>query len=373
MPFLWLCLYGPVFVIFSVGLVMIFNTSSAEVLDQGLSRDVNYALIRHIFYAVAGVGAAYLVRKIGYHTLLRLSTPLFILGVILLVLVLIPGIGISVNGSRRWLGVGGLSFQPSEFVKHAVILFTIQQILQRTKNGPLQLKPFYQLMGIVAVPVALIAIEPNNGTGAVIVLVVMVLLFLTGVNLKYWALPMAAAVGIVTIVALQMPYVQARVQSYLHPERDLLGKGHQPHQAKIAAGSGQLLGKGPGQSIQKLSYLPEAQNDYIAAIFAEEFGFLGILGLLSLYLMVIYAGFHIACQAPDPEGCFLAAGITFLIGIQAFLNLAVVSGLLPSTGLNLPFFSQGGTSLLANLGALGILTSINDRKEVLLHSSPLSH
>jgi len=344
---------------------MIFNTSSAEVLDQGLSRDVNYALVRHTLYAGVGIAVAYLLRTLGYRTLLRMSTPLFIGGVLLLILVLIPGVGISANGSRRWLGAGGITFQPSELVKHAVILFTIQQIIQKTKAGPLELKPFYRLMGIVALPVALIALEPNNGTAAVIVFVVVSLLFLTGVRLKYWALPMAIGMGIVTLVAFQLPYVTARFQSYLHPERDLLGKGHQPHQAKIAAGSGQLFGKGPGQSIQKLSYLPEAQNDYIAAIFAEEFGFLGILGLLSLYLVLIYAGFHFACYAPDREGCFLAAGITFLIGTQAFLNLAVVSGMFPSTGLNLPFFSQGGTSLMVNLGALGILMSISDATEKL--------
>jgi cell division protein FtsW len=144
----------------------------------------------------------------------------------------------------------------------------------------------------------------------------------------------------------------------LNPELDLKGKGHQPYQAKIAAGSGQLLGRGPGNSLQKLSYLPEAQNDYIAAIYAEEFGFLGIVTLIVLYMIIAYVGFYIAHICQDRNGLYFATAITFLICFQAFMNLGVVSGLLPSTGLNLPFFSQGGTSLMANIAGLGLLLNI---------------
>lgn len=160
-------------------------------------------------------------------------------------------------------------------------------------------------------------------------------------------------------MASQLPYVTQRIQVYLHPELDLQGRGHQPYQAKIAAGSGGLLGKGLGESLQKLTYLPEAQNDYIAAIYAEEFGWVGMLFLILLYSLLVAWGYQMAMRAVDLEGFYVAATMTFLIGLQAFLNLAVVSGLIPSTGLNLPLFSQGGTSLVANLVLIGFLLSVD--------------
>jgi cell division protein FtsW len=155
-----------------------------------------------------------------------------------------------------------------------------------------------------------------------------------------------------------MPHVSSRIKVYLHPELDIRGRGHQPYQAKIAAGSGQLLGKGLGESMQKLNYLPEARSDYLAAIYAEEFGFVGVLGLISLYLVITFAGFFIAIKARDKIGFYLALIMTFLISFQAFLNLGVVSGLLPSKGITLPFFSQGGTSLIVNLMALFLVLSV---------------
>ena len=158
------------------------------------------------------------------------------------------------------------------------------------------------------------------------------------------------------------PHVPDRIRVYLHPELDLKGKGHQPHQAKIAAGSGQLFGRGFGESMQKLNYLPEARSDYIAAIYAEEFGFIGILVLIALYLSFAYAGYLTAIRQTTQEAFLLASFLTFLIEIQAFLNLGIVSGLLPSKGMTLPFFSQGGSSLIMNLVALFILLDIA-RKE----------
>jgi cell division protein FtsW len=155
-----------------------------------------------------------------------------------------------------------------------------------------------------------------------------------------------------------MPHVSSRIQIYLHPELDLQGKGHQPHQAKIAAGSGGFLGKGLGESMQKLDYLPEARSDYIAAIFAEEFGFVGMAGLIFIYMLIAYIGFKIASQALDIQAFYLVAIFTFLICFQAFLNLGVVSGLLPSKGTNLPFFSQGGSSLLANFIMVCVILNV---------------
>lgn len=343
--------------IFALGLIMIFSTTSAEVLDHELERDTHQAFLKQVLYAVAGFGLALAAWRIGYRTLLNYSFPLLCLMTLLLVAVLIPGVGREVNGSKRWIGIAGFSFQPSEFVKYLVPAFFIHRFLQ-FEGRQLTLSDFLRLAGAVAIPILLILIEPNNGTAAVIGMSVVVLCLLTRIPFKYWALPLAILVVIGAVSAAHLPYVSARLKVYLNPELDLKGKGHQPYQAKIAAGSGQLLGKGPGNSLQKLSYLPEAQNDYIAAIYAEEFGFLGLMILIVLYMLVAYLGFAIASQAPDRVGCYFAGVVTFLITFQAFLNLGVVSGLLPSTGLNLPFFSQGGTSLIANLAGIGLLFSV---------------
>jgi cell division protein FtsW len=340
-----------------MGLVMIFNTTSAEVLDHALSRSTHQALFRQILFAFLGLTMTAFIWWIGYQKLLEWSPYLLAFFTFLLVLTLIPGVGREVNGSRRWISIAGFSLQPSEFVKYLVPAYFIHHILQ-LKGKELELQPFLKLVGTLAVPIFLILIEPNNGTAGVISLTVIIACIITKVRFKYWALPLSILMVMGGISAYHLPYVSARLKVYLHPELDLKGKGHQPYQAKIAAGSGQLLGRGPGKSLQKLSYLPEAQNDYIAAIYAEEFGFVGMLILILLYMLVGYIGFYIAYFASEPAGFYLATIITFLICFQAFMNLGVVSGLLPSTGLNLPFFSQGGTSLMVNIMGIGLLLNI---------------
>lgn len=343
--------------IFVLGLVMIFNTTSAEVLDHALDRSTHQALLKQILYAAMGFALAWTVWKVGYQKLLEYSPYLLGFFTILLVLTLIPGIGRVVNGSRRWIGVAGFSFQPSEFVKYLVPAFFIHRILTY-RGQEIPLKDFLRLVGIVSVPMVLIMVEPNNGTAGVIGMLLLVMCVITRIPFRYWALPLTILVVVGSVFAYNVPYFRARLQVYLHPELDLKGKGHQPYQAKIAAGAGGVLGRGPGNSLQKLSYLPEAQNDYIAAIYAEEFGFVGVLGLIMLYMTMGYLGISIACRAVDLEGFYLATAATFLFCFQAFMNLGVVSGLLPSTGLNLPLFSQGGTSLMANVMGLGLLLSV---------------
>lgn len=350
--------------LFALGLAMIFNTTSAEVLDHALTRSTHQALVKQMLYACMGLGLAVLVWKVGYRQLLAWSPYLLGFFSFLLLLTLIPGIGREANGARRWLVIAGLSFQPSEFVKYILPAYLIH-ILGKQVGKPLELRAFLRLVGVISLPIFLILIEPNNGTAGVIGLTALIMFIMLRVPIKYWGLPLLALVMIGAFSAYHLPYVSARLNVYLHPELDLKGKGHQPYQAKIAAGSGQLLGRGPGNSLQKLSYLPEAQNDYIAAIYAEEFGFAGIVFLILLYMMIGYIGFYVAYQTPDALGCYAATAITFLICFQAFMNLGVVSGLLPSTGLNLPFFSQGGTSLMANIMGLGLLLNIDQARESL--------
>lgn len=343
--------------IFVMGLIMIFNTTSAEVLDLSLSKSTHQALFRQIFYVAGGLTLAFLVWWVGYQKLLKWSPYLLIFFSFLLILTLIPGIGKEVNGSKRWINIAGFSFQPSEFVKYIVPAYFIHTVLE-LKGRDLELKSFLKLAVKLAIPILLILVEPNNGTAGVICLTVIVVCIMTRISFRYWGFPLAILILIGGVSAYHLPYVSARIKVYLHPELDLKGKGHQPYQAKIAAGSGGFFGRGPGNSLQKLSYLPEAQNDYIAAIYAEEFGFLGIVGLILLYMLIGYFGFFIAYTADERGGFYLATVVTFLICFQAFMNLGVVSGLLPSTGLNLPFFSQGGTSLMANVMGLGILFNI---------------
>jgi cell division protein FtsW len=344
--------------IFSLGLIMIFSTTSAEILDHELDKNTHVAIIKQLSYAIAGLGLAWGVIKVGYRNLLNYSTPLLILFTVLLLLTLIPGIGKSVNGSRRWLSIAGLSFQPSEFVKYIIPAYFIHHFLKFNEED-FYFRDFIKLVGIVSIPMVLVLVEPNNGTTAVIGLTLVALFFLTRIHFRYWAWPLLGFVLVVGTFASQLPYVSARLKVYFHPELDLKGKGHQPYQAKIAAGSGKLWGMGPGNSLQKLSYLPEAQNDYIAAIYAEEFGFMGMLGVITLYQVMASLGFYIAYQCPDRGGYLLASCAIFLISFQAFLNLGVVSGLLPSTGLNLPLFSQGGSSLMANIAGFAILFSVS--------------
>ncbi|MGA8165458.1 MAG: putative lipid II flippase FtsW [Waddliaceae bacterium] len=344
-------------VIFVIGLVIIFSTSSAEILDHKLNRSSYEALFKQLAFAVAGGVLGLWIWSLGYRKLLRWSTPLLCFFSLFLLLALIPGIGREVNGSRRWIAVGGFSFQPSEFVKYLLPLSCIQQIVNNRAHS-IKFRKFVFLLIPLSLPLVLILLEPNNGTVIVIAATMAALFFVARIPFNYWASPLLALGVAVGVFASHLPYVSGRLKVYLHPELDIRGKGYQPHQAKIAAGSGRLFGKGPGKSWQKLSFLPEAQNDYIAAIYAEEFGFIGILLLIVLYMLLTFIGFYLANHAEDLEGFYTAVIVTFLLSFQVFLNLGVVSGLLPTTGLNLPFFSQGGSSLIANLSGVGLLISI---------------
>lgn len=343
--------------IFAIGLMMVFNTSSAEILDRSLDQSYNVALYRQIIYALIGLLGGYFISRLGYDHLLKMSLPLLIGAIFLLILVFIPGVGITRNGAHRWLGLGNFTFQPSEFVKYLLPMVFINFVLGQ-KGKEITFIKFAKICAFLGLPLFLVMIEPDNGTAAVMGMTLLPLFFLTKVPFKFWALPVLVVVVVMGAVAINLPYVRGRLQVYLHPELDIKGKGHQPYQSKIAAGSGKLLGRGAGGSLQKFTYLPEAQNDYIAAIFAEEFGFLGMGVLILLYMLFAFAGFSIAMQTKNLGACYLAMTITFLISLQAFLNLGVASALLPSKGVNLPFFSQGGTSLVANFVGLSLLLNI---------------
>lgn len=342
--------------IFALGLLMVFNTTSAEVLDKSLNVSTHEALFRQIIYGVVGVVGGVFVYLIGYKNILRLSPLLFFACVLLLALVFVPPFGHEINGSKRWIGVDKFTFQPSEFAKFLIPIYFIHSLTSAEKID--SFFSFFKKIFIFIIPLGLILLEPDNGATAIIIVTLIALFFLCKIKLSYWALPLFLVIALGAAAAVNMPHVPARLKVYLNPEVDIRGRGHQPYQAKIAAGSGRLFGKGIGESMQKLNYLPEARSDYIAAIYAEECGFIGMILLISLYLTLTFSGFFIAVHARDKAGFYLAVILTFLISFQAFLNLGIVSGLLPSKGTTLPFFSQGGTSLIINLMAIFLILSI---------------
>lgn len=348
-------------ILFAVGILMVFNTTSAEVLDRNLNVSTHHAIIRQLIYGCFGLVFSLLVYYFGPEKLLKMAPSLFYGCILSLILVFIPGIGKTLNGAHRWIFLGPISFQPSEFMKIIAPLYFIHLYL---KNEKMTLKSFYLIILRLAIALFLILIEPDNGTAMIIMTTMMVLFFICRVKFVYWLVPAFTLAILGAIAASGMPHVKERIRVYLHPETDLLGKGHQPYQAKIAAGSGKLFGRGVGESLQKLNYLPEARSDYIAAIYAEEFGFVGILFLVLLYLSIAFSGFYIALKGEKKGDFYIGAIMTFLISFQAFLNLGVVSGLLPSKGTNLPFFSQGGSSLLANCIALAMIMSTSSLKEM---------
>ncbi len=349
-------------ILIAIGLILIFDTTSADILDRSLSTSVYYALLRQCIFVSFGIVLALAIIRIGYKELIEVSPLLFGAILFLLALTLLPGIGQESNGARRWIGIGPFTLQPSEFVKIILPLFFVYS-LRRYKTHS-SFMGFLTFLSVVLTPLPLILFEPDNGTVFILLCILCTLLYITRIRAVFWAVP----IGIVCLVgasfASQMKHVSDRIQIFLHPELDLLGKGHQPYQAKIAAGSGQIFGVGPGQSMQKLNYLPEANNDYIGAILAEEFGFVGVLTLISIYIGLQIFGYSIALSAKDEEGYYLATIMTFLIGFQAFLNLGIVSGLLPSTGTTLPFMSQGGSSLIVNCMAIAFIVSVAQEKRV---------
>lgn len=346
----------------SLGLLLIFDTSSADVLDSFSKNSQYYAVIRQSVFLLLSLIGAYFVQKVSYKEWIEFSPLLFGGTLFLLALTLLPGIGHGTNGARRWIGIGPLSFQASELLKIVLPLFYLY--LFRSYNQERGFREFFKLLLLLITPLPLIFLQPDNGTVVITTAIIMSLLFLTKIKTTYWALPLFILALVGGVFASQMRHVNDRIQIYLNPELDLLGKGHQPYQAKIAAGSGQVFGRGPGQSLQKLNYLPEANNDYIGAIFAEEYGFVGVLLLLTLFVGFAAVGFTIALKAQDFEASVLASVLTFTITMQAGINLGIVSGMLPSTGTTLPFISAGGSSLLCNCLAAALLFKVAKEAKV---------
>ncbi len=340
-----------------VGLTMLYSASSAQsAYDTGYTLSTRY-LQKQALCAAIGLAAMVVVSRISPDFWLRAAWPLYGVSIALLLSVLL--FGESVNGARRWINIAGLQFQPSEIAKFTLILL----FARLTKGFGTSAKEFrYGVLGFGAALLGILiplALEKHLSAILLMGMVAVVMMFVAGTSPKWLLAGAGAAVVFVVVYITLMGYAGDRVSAWLHPEEDPGDTGYQILQSLYAIGSGGLFGRGLGKSRQKYLYLPFQYNDYIFAIICEELGLVGALLIVMLFCTLILRGYWIALRAPDRFYTVLAAGLITLIAVQTVLNLAVVTNLLPSTGIALPFFSYGGTALAVNLGEMGVVLSIS--------------
>lgn len=354
-------LFISVLIISIFGLIMIYSSSYVWA-EYKFQDPFKFVKNQGIFFLL-GVFFMISISKIPFSFFKKHYKTFFLICIVLLIGVLIPGIGSIRNGSRSWFGIGSFGIQPSEFTKLAFILFTANYLTKNEKNMKHFKTGILPILGLTLFVFFLIMLQPDFGTGMILVMSIMGMLFVGGVPLSFFL--KLGALGIVGIVALILaaPYRLTRILSFLNPWKDPLGSGFQIIQSLYAIGPGGLFGYGFLNSRQKHFYLPEPQTDFIFSIISEEFGFMGILIVASLFLLIIYRGFTIARNASELFPKYVAFGITFQIAFQAILNLMVVVGLIPVTGVTLPFLSYGGSSLLITLCGIGILLNISRKQK----------
>ena len=314
-----------------LGVVMIY--SSSYIWAEYKFNDPYKFLKAQSIFLIIGLILTYIVTNIDYNKYLNKANILFSVCFLLLILVLIPGIGTIRNGSRSWFGIGGFGIQPSEFMKIMLIIFVAKYLVRNKKNIKDIKKGVLPILFIIILVFGLIMLQPDFGTGVVITMSVIVLLFVSGVRISFFVkLGVLGLIGIIVLI-IMAPYRLERIVSFFNPWTDPLGSGFQIIQSLYAIGPSGLLGMGLGNSIQKHFYLPEPQTDFIFAIICEELGFLGSFIVLSLFFIIIYRGIKIAICCNDLYGKYLAFGITFMLAFQTILNLSVVVGLIPVTGV----------------------------------------
>jgi cell division protein FtsW len=350
-------LYTATLCLLAGGAVMVYSASSAESLLSGPG-DASYYLKRYVLFAVIGMVLLHLASLHGLKVI-RALTPLLLMSSFgLTVAVMLPGMGVTVNGATRWLGAGPIQFQPSELLKVSLVLYAAQLLAARpqsTRTVGTLTKP---LLLVVGAACALLMKQPDMGTTMVICFAIGALLVAAGTPIGNLMLIGGVLVFLATVLAIAEPYRRERLLSFLDPFADAGDSGFQAVQALTAIGSGGFFGVGLGESVQKIFYLPEAHTDMILAIIGEELGLFGILGLIGLYGMIGYAGLRVAKLARDRYSKLLAAGITSLILCQATLNFFAVLGMMPLTGVPLPFISYGASNLVVLMGAMGLLLNV---------------
>ena len=352
LPFLIILL-----VLLAMGLAMLYSASSAQsAYDTAYTSTTRY-LVKQGACALLGLGVMFLVSRIPVQLWYRLSWPVYWVSILLLLLVLF--FGRSVNGAKRWIGFGPIQFQPSELSKFALILL----FARLTKGFGQQARKFrYGVLGFGAALLGILiplALEKHLSAIMLMGMVAVVMMFIAGTHPKWLLMGAACAVGFLIVYVSFMGYAGDRISAWQHPELDPADTGYQILQSLYAIGSGGVFGLGLGKSRQKYLYLPFQYNDYIFAVICEELGLFGAVGIMILFAMLILRGYYIALHAPDRFSKVLGAGMISLIAVQTLLNLGVVTNMLPSTGIALPFFSYGGTALAVNLAEMGIVLSIS--------------
>ena len=341
-----------------LGLITLF---SATYYQRTASGDPLSAVKKQLVGIALGAAACVLLSNVPYRVFRRPRVMLALLGVsaLLLILVIIPGIGVSINGSRRWLNLLGLSMQPSEFAKYAMVIFMAGALDRRGEEIHRFFAGVVPLLIVPGVMFLLILEQPNLSTGGSILICALLMLFCAGLRKRHLALLGVCGLGLGAFYAWSAPYRRERLLSFRDPFAKMCDEGYQLSQSLIALGSGGLFGMGLGQGRQKFAYLPYPESDFIFAIVGEDFGLLGCTAVIALFAAFVFAGLRVALACRDCYGCLLASGITSMIGLQAFINMGVVTGIMPTTGLPLPFFSAGGTSVTMIMAAVGILLNIS--------------
>ena len=356
-------LFWSVVLLLSLGLVMVYSSSIAmSEAEKMTGYRMHYFLMRHAIYLTLGVVVAFMAFQIPVALWQRLSLPLFVLGGLLLVLVLIPGIGREVNGSRRWISLGFMTMQPSELMKFFVVLYAADYTVRKAAFMHDFKKGFLPMLAVMVFTGAMLLREPDFGALVVIAAIAMAVLFLGGLNWRVFAGLVVLLAGAFVVLIIFSPYRLQRIVGFMDPWADAYGKGYQLSHSLIAFGRGEWLGVGLGGSVEKLFYLPEAHTDFLLAVIAEELGFAGVAVVLALFVVLIYRAFAVGREAMMREKYFaalVAQGIGVWLSAQAFINMGVNMGVLPTKGLTLPFLSYGGTGIVMNCLAVAVLLRID--------------
>ncbi len=340
-----------------VGLIMVY--SSSHVWATYKYDDAFFFVKRQLLFAGVGVIGMFVIYLIPYQVWKKYVKVILVLCLLLLLLVLIPGIGIVRGGAQSWIGIGAFSIQPSEFMKLGLILYLASYLTTHQKYITTFGRGFFLPISLIFIVFAIIMLQPDFGTGVVLVGTCVLMIFIAGTRLSYFIyLGIIGIIGFALLI-LSAPYRISRITSYLNPWDDPLGDGFQIIQSLYAIGPGKLMGVGFGNSLQKFFYLPEPQTDFIFAIIGEEFGFIGASIVIILFLLLCWRGILIAVEALDSFGRYVAFGIITMITIQVMINISVVIGLIPVTGITLPFLSYGGSSLTLTLCSIGVLLNIS--------------
>ncbi|HEU5201938.1 MAG TPA: putative lipid II flippase FtsW [Nitrospira sp.] len=340
-----------------VGLVMVFSASA--IVAGNRFQDPEFFLKRQIAWLGFGFLLMHLTSRIDYQLWRKLSVPILIGMLVLLVMVLVPSLGVAAKGARRWLRVGPISVQPAELVKLVTVMYLAAYLTRKTDKLTLFRSGLLPALIVVGLLSGLVLLEPDLGTVVVIGLVTVGLLFLGGARITHLLSLALCAIPVALVLILGSSYRRQRLMTFLAPWKDASDAGFQITQSFLAFGSGGPFGVGLGEGKQKLFFLPEAHTDFVLALVGEELGLAGTATVILLFALFVWRGFHIAARARMPFGKFLGMGITLLIGIQALVNAAVVTGLLPTKGLTLPFVSYGGSSLVVSFIGVGMLLSIS--------------